>query len=154
LEGDADVEIWARDVEDLAVRVDHDEISVSRIVGSPPAHKLDLLACADEEQVAAEAADLVVAILRAAIARRGKAVLVPSTGRTVVRCYALLAAHHRGALDWDRVEVFQMDEIADVPEAFTARTFLREHLLDPLGIRRVHLLEDTTSAEGLRVERA
>jgi glucosamine-6-phosphate deaminase len=102
--------------------------------------------------VGREAADLVVEILRAALARRGRAVLVPSTGRTVIRSYALLAARHRGALDWGRVEVFQMDELAGVPEALSARSFLAAHLVDPLGIRRVRLLREATAGEVGRVE--
>jgi mannose-1-phosphate guanylyltransferase/6-phosphogluconolactonase/glucosamine-6-phosphate isomerase/deaminase len=111
----------------------------------------ELRRCTDEDEVARQAAHLVVDVLRDALARRGRAVLVPSTGRTVLACYALLARMHRHALDWRRVEIFQMDEY-DVPEAVTARRFLSTHLVEPLGIRSACLLRDTSYAEGRRVE--
>lgn len=117
---------------------------------------IEFRVCVEEEEVAAQAAEQVIDVLRKAIARRGRAVLVPSTGRTVVRCYALLADHHRRAIDWDRVEVFQMDEMSDLPEALTARAFLQTHLLDPLGIRRARFFHgtDPSSAEARSLERA
>lgn len=114
---------------------------------------MELRSCVDEEEAGVQAADLVVKILAGALARRGRAVIVPSTGRTVLRCYALLAAFHRSAIDWDRVEVFQMDELSGVPEALTAQRFLTERLLTPLGIRRACLMRDATLAEAQRVER-
>lgn len=146
---DPSVEVRLREVEGVEVRASGDLTTVTH---RDSGDGLDLLACADEDDVAEEAASRVVAILGAALARRGRAALVPSTGRTVVGCYARLAARYRGALDWGRVEVFQMDELGGVPEALTARRFLEERLLAPLGVGRAHLMRDASAGEAERVE--
>ena len=115
---------------------------------------LDLVRCAGEEEVAKAAGELVLTSLRSAIERRGRAVWIPSTGRTVMGCYAFLVEHHRLALDWARVEVFQMDELADVPKDQTARHFPMHRLIEPLGIRRHMLMRDASSATAEGLERA
>ena len=114
---------------------------------------IELRRCLDEEEVARAGADLVVAMLRAAIERRGRAVWIPSTGRTVVRCYDLLGCEYRRALDWKRVEVFQMDELADLRADRTSRHFLMHRLIEPMGILRHTLMGDASSATAARVER-
>jgi mannose-1-phosphate guanylyltransferase len=115
---------------------------------------IELCRCANEEEVATAAADLVADTLRSAIGRRGRAVWIPSTGRTVVGCYELLVRNHTRRVDWGRVEVFQMDELADCPADRTARHFLMHHLIEPLGIRRHTLMRDASSGAAAGVERA
>jgi glucosamine-6-phosphate deaminase len=112
-----------------------------------------LLRCADEEGVAREAAQAIVEALRTTLVRRGRAVLVPSTGRTVIGCYERLVHVHRRALDWGRVDVFQMDELEGVSDAQSARSFLVQRLVEPLGIQGACLMRDASGEEAARVER-
>jgi mannose-1-phosphate guanylyltransferase len=143
---------------DAEVQIDAKEVHVSApgATRGPRAAEIaiELRRCADEEEVASAAADLVVESLCSAIERRGRAVWIPSTGRTVVRCYERLVRYHRRALDWARVEVFQMDELADLPLCQTARHFLMHNLIEPLGIRQHTLMRDASSATAAHLEHA
>ena len=88
------------------------------------------------DRIAEAAAARLVAALRAALDRRGRAVLAPSAGRTPRSTYALLRTAHRNSLDWSRVVLVQMDEYEGVGDrdksGFAAE--LRRELVEPLGI--------------------
>lgn len=90
------------------------------------------------EAIAEVAAARIVAALRAALARRGRAVFLPSAGRTPLGAYARLRDAHRRSLDWSRVACVQMDEYEGVgdrdPRGFAEA--LRRELVAPLGIGR------------------
>jgi mannose-1-phosphate guanylyltransferase len=151
-------EVRSRGIE-VRVSVDDEGVSIAAASARTPAiasSGLELRRCHDEEEAAAAMSATVVDTLRAAIERRGHAVWIASTGRTMVAGYARLAATERRSLDWRRVEVVQMDELLDVPEAMTGRRFLRQHLLEPLGIERCVLLgsEGCTDAASLASIRA
>ncbi len=121
---------------DVDVSVDGEDVSLTAATAPP---RLELRRCRDEDEVAAAMTAAIVETLRAALERRGHAVWIASTGRTMVAGYARLVATERRSLDWSRVEVVQMDELLEAPEAMTGRHFLRQHLLEPLGLER-HLL--------------
>ncbi|MBD0273264.1 MAG: 6-phosphogluconolactonase [Acetobacteraceae bacterium] len=108
---------------------------------SRPPHSLAVLPV---DGIAEVAAARVVDALRAALARRGRAVLAPSAGRTPRPTYALLRAAHRSSLDWSRVVCVQMDEYEGVgdrdPRGFAAE--LRRELVEPLGIGRFQRFHD------------
>jgi glucosamine-6-phosphate deaminase len=114
---------------------------------------MNLVRCANEEEVARVSAQAIVDALRGALARRARAILVPSTGRTVTCCYARLVSSHRRSLDWGRVDVFQMDELEGVPASLSARSFLLERLIEPLSVRSACLMGDASRSEAARVER-
>lgn len=84
------------------------------------------------------AAAAAVETVRAAIAAHGKARVVLATGNSQLPLFAALGAAKD--VDWGRVEVFHMDEYlgldADHPASF--RRFLREHVLDGLGVGAFH----------------
>ena len=101
---------------DVDVSLENDTVKVKAQEAKSLSRTIELRCCFDEGAVAEASAALIVETLRAAIDERGRAVWIPSTGRTVIGCYAVLVAKYRFALDWNRVEVFQMDELADVPE--------------------------------------
>jgi 6-phosphogluconolactonase len=61
-------------------------------------------------RLAHAAAETVVATLRHALDERGRASFVLTGGSTPLPLYRLLAADYRGALDWDRVDIFFGDE--------------------------------------------
>ena len=106
------------------------------------------LAVLPADGIAELAAARIVAALRAALARRGRAVLAPSAGRTPLATYAVLRAAHRRSLDWSRVVCVQMDEYEGMgdrdPRGFAAD--LRRELVEPLGMGRFHRFHDGDGA--------
>ena len=107
---------------------------------------------------AADAARLVADAVR----RKPAAVLGLPTGKTAVPFYAaLVAAHRRGALSFERTTTFNLDEFLglgpDVPQSFQA--FLRRHFFRhvDLAASRQHALDGTAASwrrEVVRYERA
>ena len=89
---------------------------------------------------AAAAADAAETI-RAAVADAGRARIVAATGASQFDFLAALVS--LTDVPWDRVEMFHLDEYigidADHPASF--RRYLRERLIDPVGIGTVHLLD-------------
>ena len=71
----------------------------------------------------------------AAVDARGRAVFLPSAGRTPVPVYRALRERHADTLDWSRVTLLQMDEYTTVPPGeprFADQ--LRRELAEPLGM--------------------
>jgi glucosamine-6-phosphate deaminase len=79
-------------------------------------------------------------ILREAIGGRGLARIVIGTGPSQNETIASLV--RRTDIDWNRVEVFHMDEYAGMPDTHPAsfRRWLKEHLADLVRPGRVHYL--------------
>ena len=106
------------------------------------------LAVLPANEIAELAAARMVVTLGEALARRGRAVLAPSAGRTPKATYALLRAAHRRGLDWSRVVCVQMDEYEGIgdrdPRGFAAD--LRRELVEPLGIGRFLRFHDGEGA--------
>ena len=119
---------------------------MARTASSPPwfARAPHSVAVLPADAMAEVAAARIVEALGAAIARRGRAVLAPSSGRTPLATYAVLRAAHRHSLDWSRVACVQLDEYEGVgdrdPRGFAAA--VRRDLLEPLGIGRFHCFND------------
>ena len=97
-----------------------------------------------EQQLAAHAAAILAASLRAATAARGRASIAFSGGSTAG---ALLAALARADVPWDVVDVLQVDERI-APDGHPDRnlTTLQQHLLDevPLSAARIHPMPVTS----------
>lgn len=119
---------------------------MARVPSSPPwfsraPHSASVL---PPDAIAALAAARIAEALGTALARRGRAVLAPSSGRTPSATYAALRADHRRSLDWSRVVCVQLDEYEGVgdrdPRGFAAN--LRRDLLEPVGIRTFHRFND------------
>ena len=87
------------------------------------------------------AAALAADELRRAITARGRARLVAATGASQLQLLDALISEP--GIDWQRVELFHLDEYiglgADHPASF--RRYLRERLVDPAGIRDVAFLD-------------
>src|SRR5262245_11169808 len=79
--------------------------------------------------------------IRAAIADRGQARIVGATGAAQIAFLDRLTRAE--ALDWSRVELFHLDEYVGLPDQHPAsfRRYLRERLIQPAGIERVHLID-------------
>lgn len=92
-------------------------------------------------RLAHAAAEVVVETLRAALTERGRASFVLTGGSTPGPLYRLLAADYRGALDWERVDIFFGDE-RHVPHDDEDSNFrmARDTLLNglPLAPDRIH----------------
>jgi len=92
----------------------------------------------------AEAAAAQAAILmRDAISRRGIARIIAATGASQ---FDFLDALTRiSDIDWDRVEMFHLDEYVgmseDAPASFCR--YLRERLINKVGLKKYHLLDGT-----------
>ena len=78
--------------------------------------------------------------LRAAIADHGRARLIAATGAAQFQFLEVLTA--LPDVDWQRVEMFHLDEYIGLPESHPAsfRKFLQERLIRKTGITQHHLL--------------
>src|SRR6185369_6737617 len=92
----------------------------------------------------AEAAAAHAAILmRDAISRRGIARMIAATGASQ---FDFLDALTRiSDIDWDRVEMFHLDEYVGMSEDAAASfcRYLRERLINKVGLKKYHLLDGT-----------
>jgi 6-phosphogluconolactonase len=98
-----------------------------------------LVAVAEAQEVAKEAAARIARALQNAIAKRGRAALALSGGTTPRDAYALLA--QEPAVDWARVSVFWIDERAVPPtDERSNYRWAKATLLDPARVpsERVH----------------
>lgn len=96
--------------------------------------------------LARAAAETIVETLRAAISKRGRAVLMLTGGGTPRTLYQLLAADYGHALDWTAVDIFFSDE-RHVPHDDADSNFrmARETLLDGLSISPEHVFPFPTA---------
>jgi glucosamine-6-phosphate deaminase len=101
-------------------------------------------------EIALAAATEAARTLREAIAARGAARFVAATGTSQLDFLAALG-RERG-IDWARVELFHLDEYlglpADHPASFSR--YVRERIVEPLGIRHFHLLQDGSPPSVIR----
>ena len=101
---------------------------------------------ANDGALSSAAADHAAAAMRAAIEARGSARIVAATG--VSQIGFLEALTRAEGIDWGRVELFHLDEYVGLPESHPAsfRRYLRERLIDRVGITRCHLLDGMADA--------
>jgi len=81
--------------------------------------------------------------LRRVISERGAVRIVAATGASQLEFLQELTA--QPAIDWERVELFHLDEYVGIPEGHPAsfRRYLREKLIDRTGIRTYHFIDGT-----------
>jgi len=97
---------------------------------------------ADVNALARAAADELGEVARVSIAARGSCHVALSGGSTPKTLFRVLAAQGRGALPWDRIELWWGDERCVPPDhADSNYRMTRETLLEPLGLTRVHRIE-------------
>ena len=87
--------------------------------------------------------------ITAAIAERGEARIIAATGAS--QFDFLEALTKMEGIPWEKVEMFHLDEYVGVSEAEPASfcKYLRERLINKVGIQRVHLLDGTKPAAGV-----
>ncbi len=104
----------------------------------------------DSDALAQATALLLVKAFSKILAKKNEVLFIPSSGRTPIKTYHLLAARYRTAIDWSRITVIQMDEYWQMDEHKKTdeywtklistdiyfHSFLQKHLVTPLGIGR------------------
>lgn len=105
-----------------------------------------------KEALGRAAAEDAAAAIGSAIAARGQARIIAATGASQFEFLRALVA--APGIDWGRVEMFHLDEYVGLPADHPAsfRRYLRERLIEPTGMRDVHLLDADTDPERVRVE--
>ena len=95
----------------------------------------------DRLSLARAAAQDAAARIRTAVRARGRARIVAATGTSQLAFLDHLT--REGDLDWSKVELFHLDEYIGLREDHPAsfRRYLRERLIQPSGIVRVHLID-------------
>ena len=105
----------------------------------------------DKKEMARVAADQAASILRDTIQKQGKARLIAATGAAQFEFLEALTT--LPAIDWQRVEMFHLDEYIGLPETHPASfcRFLKERLIQKTGMVHYHLLNgDEDPAEVIR----
>ena len=106
-------------------------------------------------EIGKEAAQISANFINEAIARKGNARIVLSTGASQFETINALTAT---AIDWSKVEMFHLDEYIGLPESHPAsfRKYLKERFLSKVNIKQAFLVDgeddpqkviDTLSAE-------
>lgn len=105
----------------------------------------------DSQSLARAAATDAASLIHAAIERTGKARIVAASAASQIEFLAALVRSE--AIDWSRVEVFQLDEYIGLPATHPARfsEFLLRHLVAPAGISTFHSLTETKAARLCRI---
>jgi glucosamine-6-phosphate deaminase len=98
----------------------------------------------DKQSLAAAAAARAGTIIRDSIAARGKARIIAATGASQFEFLDALTA--LPGIDWQRVEMFHLDEYIGLPETHPASfcKYLRERLINKVGIGKYYLLNGST----------
>ena len=93
--------------------------------------------------MAEAAANDAASLIREAISQRGQARIIAATGAS--QFDFLEALTKIAAIDWKRVEMFHLDEYVGVSDQAPASfcRYLRERLIDKVGLKKVHLLDGT-----------
>lgn len=102
--------------------------------------RLDIRVFEDREALADAAAGHAASILRAAICRSGLARAVAATGASQFEFLEKLTKSP--AIDWHKVELFQLDDYIGLPMTHPASfsAYLQERLVGKTGITRFHAL--------------
>ena len=106
---------------------------------------------ADADSVAREAAAIITAEARAAVAARGRFIMAVSGGRTP---WMMLHALSKQDIPWDKVHVVQVDErLAPAGHADRNLTHLHDSLLKhaPLSVDHVHAMPVEAADQGAAV---
>jgi glucosamine-6-phosphate deaminase len=105
-----------------------------------------------KEALAQAAASHATILIRDAISQHGVARIIAATGAS--QFDFLNALTSTTGIDWDRVEMFHLDEYVGMSEEAPASfcRYLRERLIDKVGLKNYHLL-DGTEAPATVIER-
>lgn len=94
----------------------------------------------DKIQLSEAAAEQAAEAIRRAMAESGRARIIAATGAS--QFDFLQALTSKTEIDWQRVEMFHLDEYVDLPISHPAsfRKYLLERLIEPTGMKNYHLM--------------
>jgi glucosamine-6-phosphate deaminase len=97
--------------------------------------------------LAQDAARHATGVLRKVIAERGEARIIAATGAAQFDFLDVLTG--TPGIDWKRVEMFHLDEYVGISDQAPASfcRFLKERLIDRVGMGKYHLLDGTRSPQ-------
>jgi glucosamine-6-phosphate deaminase len=100
----------------------------------------------DKLSLSRAAAEQAAASIRRAIVAHGRARIVVATGTSQIAFLEALTQAER--IEWERVEMFHLDEYVGLPITHVAsfRKYLLERLINKVGIRQYNLLDGTDDA--------
>ena len=100
----------------------------------------------DKPSLGHAAAGHAAAAIRQAIAERGSARIIAATGASQ---FEFLEALTETRLDWEKVEMFHLDEYVGLPIEHPAsfRKYLMERLIQKTGMQKYHLLDGETDPD-------
>jgi len=108
--------------------------------------QLQIRILADKDSLGRAAADHAVDSLQRAIRQRGAARIIAATGASQFEFLDALTSAPE--IDWERVEVFHLDEYIGIPVTHPAsfRKYLFERFINKTGITRYHFLDGDGNA--------
>lgn len=108
---------------------------------------MEIRICKNASELGQSAATYIASKLHEAIAQLGSARLLLSTGASQ---FDTLAALITLPVEWEKVEMFHLDEYVGLPETHPAsfRRYLRERFINHVPLKAAHLVEGTQ--EGMR----
>lgn len=109
---------------------------------------MEIRICKNSEELGRSAAKQIADLIRQAIAEKGKARIVLSTGASQ---FDTLKALVNEDVKWECVEMFHLDEYVDLPETHPAsfRKYLKERFVEKVGkLKGVHFVDGTV--EGIK----
>ena len=95
------------------------------------------------EDLGVRAAEASASIIREAIAAKGHARIILSTGASQFETLEHLV---KADIDWSKVEMFHLDEYVDLPETHPAsfRKYLKERFVAKTNVGQAHFVDGTT----------
>jgi len=94
----------------------------------------------DKEELGKKAATYAAEIIKKCIDKNGKARIVLSTGASQFETLQELVQKE---IDWEKVEMFHLDEYIGIPERHPAsfRKYLKERFVDVVGLKKVNFVQ-------------
>ena len=103
---------------------------------------MEIRICKDRYELGKSAAKFVASLINSAIAEKGSARIVLSTGASQ---FDTLASLINQPVDWTKVEMFHLDEYIDLPETHPAsfRKYLKEKFTSLVPLKAAHFVDGT-----------
>ena len=96
----------------------------------------------DAKALGCNAADYIAGHINEAIAKKGEARIILSTGASQLTTIEPLIERD---IDWSKVTMFHLDEYVDLPETHIAsfRKYLKERFIQKINLKAAHLVDGT-----------
>ncbi|MBR5633281.1 MAG: 6-phosphogluconolactonase [Clostridia bacterium] len=96
----------------------------------------------DAKALGCNAADYIAGLINEAIAKKGEARIILSTGASQLTTIEPLIERD---IDWSKVTMFHLDEYVNLPETHIAsfRKYLKERFIQKINLKAAHLVDGT-----------